>query len=845
MATDQEKNAISIKELIIEQNRLLTEQNELAKDRLGTDKQILSDQMDISNVIKDQTKSLGFQRAEKSAILRATYSISKISETIATLGKEDLTNSRSIANLGKSRLTIDKNIRLLQQTQTKLLSEQVGLTEGQYRSNVSLAESIDDQVKNAILLKVEMGQVNNITKSIAKASGVKLFGGVSEVLGKIPLLSGLAPMFSQAGKEAESVAAEMEKKKFGVDKFQQLVKEGLSIEDSLEKSGSSLDDIKAFKNGDFSQAAIDAATMNAAFKSMGGNIAKSLGPLALITGLVIAMVEVDKAASDMAKGMNMSYQDALSMRSELTDAAMESGNIFVSTKGMSESLTSISAALGTNVMLSTEMLTQFTEMRTMAGFTNEELQGIAAISLTTNKSMDEVTGEFMAQAKISAQQQGVLLNEKELLKSIGKVSAATTLSLGKNPGLIGEAVATTKALGMEMSKVDSIANSLLDFESSIESELSAELLINKDLNLEKARQFALNNDLAGVAREISEQAGSAAEFGAMNRIQQEALAKAVGMGREDLAQTLFVQEQLAGATGEQAIEQEAILNRRIEEVGLAQAQQELAEKKIDGLKNQASMQDKLNKSVEKLKEVFISLAVPIMQLISPIIDLLIPAISSIAYLLTPVFELFNGISGILTGNIESLSTMATILGTMAIAVGVFYTTMKGIKEVQTAVNILKATENGLSLKSIGLALRQKIADYSTAAINVVQGAWKSYGAVPIVGGVLAAAATIAGIAYLANVAKPAADINSPADGKTQISTKEGGLFELSKNDDIVAFPGASKVMNSGYGGGTAVVQQDNSETNNLLKQLISTNQQGNGLLSKKQELSPVGLYEIQ
>ena len=106
----------------------------------------------------------------------------------------------------------------------------------------------------------------------------------------------------------------------------------------------------------------------------------------------------------------------------------------------------------------------------------------------------------MAQAQISAVQNGVLLNEKELLKGIKDVSAATTLSFGKNPKLIAEAVATAKSLGMELSKVEGIADSLLDFESSISAELEAELLLNKDINLEKARQAALNNDLATVAR---------------------------------------------------------------------------------------------------------------------------------------------------------------------------------------------------------------------------------------------------------------------------------------------------------------------------------------------------------
>ena len=40
---------------------------------------------------------------------------------------------------------------------------------------------------------------------------------------------------------------------------------------------------------------------------------------------------------------------------------------------------------------------------------------------------------------------------------------------------------------------------------------------------------------------------------------------------------------------------------------------------------------------------------------------------------------------------------------------------------------------------------------------------------------------------------------SPADGRTQVSTKEGGLFELSPNDDIAAGPGILDSIASGGG----------------------------------------------
>ena len=89
-----------------------------------------------------------------------------------------------------------------------------------------------------------------------------------------------------------------------------------------------------------------------------------------------------------------------------------------------------------------------------------------------------------------------------------------------------------------------ISKGLLNFEDSISAELEAELLTGKDLNLEKARQYALEGDIEGVAKEITKNIGSAAEFSQMNVIQQEALAKAMGTSREELADMLVQQESL-------------------------------------------------------------------------------------------------------------------------------------------------------------------------------------------------------------------------------------------------------------------------------------------------------------
>ena len=334
---------------------------------------------------------------------------------------------------------------------------------------------------------------------------------------------------------------------------------------------------------------------------------------------------LDKTSGEVAKSLNMTVGEARDLQRSF--ASLSSGELkdsLVSSQGLLESLQAINKTLGTNVMLNQEDLVTFTKLREAAGFTNEELMGIQQLTLANGESLKQNTGEFLAQAKVSAMQNGVLLNEKELLKGISEVSAATTLSFGKNPKLIADAVAQAKSLGMELDQVDAIAESLLNFEQSIANELEAELLLGQSINLEKARQAALDNDLATLAKEISTQVGSAAEFGEMNRIQQDALAQSVGMTREDLAQTLFVQEQLAGATGEEAERRQAILDKRIEEVGLAQAQKEIAKDGLSTLEDQASVSEKFEKTIKKLLDTFMGIAGVVLEIVDPVLNILLP-----------------------------------------------------------------------------------------------------------------------------------------------------------------------------------------------------------------------------
>jgi hypothetical protein len=109
------------------------------------------------------------------------------------------------------------------------------------------------------------------------------------------------------------------------------------------------------------------------------------------------------------------------------------------------------------------------------------------------------------------------------------------------------AAVSARKLGLELSAVASITESLLDFETSIEKQLEASLLLGRQINLDRARQLALTGDQEGLLEEVRRQVGDEAEFNRLNVVQRKALADAFGLQVEQVARA--VRGNTAAVTG--------------------------------------------------------------------------------------------------------------------------------------------------------------------------------------------------------------------------------------------------------------------------------------------------------
>ena len=364
---------------------------------------------------------------------------------------------------------------------------------------------------------------------------------------------------------------------------------------------------KHLRAGGSSAGALGVGIKNISKQLKDGVLNSSNMVLAAFTFIVSTLKDMDKGAGEYAKNMNVSYSEALKVREEMAEIATASGDAALSANRLVQTHSAVGKALGTNSKLNTADAQTMTKLVQQAGYQYDELMNIQKLSLANGKTLEDNTEAIFGGAKAYAARNGIVVNEKEVLKEVNNSSKALQLSLGGNTSAIAEAVVKAKQFGINLEQAESIAKGLLDFESSISAELEAELLTGKDLNFEKARQLSLEGNIAGAAAEVLKQVKSSAEFGAMNVIQQEAMAKAAGLNREQLAASLIEREALNKIGMKDAEEARKKYDLLRLTMTAEQAAAELGNDQLAKQYEQQSNAEKFQQAVEKIKDIFASI----------------------------------------------------------------------------------------------------------------------------------------------------------------------------------------------------------------------------------------------
>lgn len=266
---------------------------------------------------------------------------------------------------------------------------------------------------------------------------------------------------------------------------------------------------------------------------------------AVLAYMVKMLKEVDKEVVELQRNFSVTKKEGIQINQTLARTALSARTLGVNLETVTKGTNDLNAALGgTANLFNTDIRNGVAFAEKRLGLSAEAASNLAIEAINSGKAFNDVVAENEAAFKAVKATTGVSLNFRQTLEEANKISGALRLNLEQFPGGIIEAVAAAKSLGLELEQIKGIQSSILDFESSIKAELQAELLTGKELNLERARSAALNNDIAGLTEEIASQFGSIAEFQQLNFVQQKAFADAVGLSTDDLANVLRTQESI-------------------------------------------------------------------------------------------------------------------------------------------------------------------------------------------------------------------------------------------------------------------------------------------------------------
>jgi hypothetical protein len=533
----------------------------------------------------------------------------------------------------------------------------------------------------------------------------------------------------------------------------------------------------------------------------------ALDPLTIAIASIKAGLSFDKQITDLQKGMGTSKKEATGLRNEMSIAAASSGDMAINSERMLKAFSMLQGQLGIAASFSTAMTAEAAVMSEKIGLSDKAVGGFAKSSIVVGKSMEDQKESVLATTNSIRVQTGIALNYKDILEKTGNVTGQIRAQMGGSVEEIGKAVAVAASLGLELDQVAKSGASMLNFQSSIESELEAELLTGKELNLEKARMLALTGDYAGLAKEMTKQAGDFTEFSKMNVLQQNALAKSFGMSSDEMSNMLMDQEMM-GKSAEQL---------------RAEGKDDLA-KKMEA----RNLEEQMGDAVMKLKGIFVDLVGgPVGQLL----NLLVAILEPVNILLTSMREIWD----VFTGTSETMSGMSLTLASLGVGIGAYFTTVKAIglwkkrelimdkgrSAIQTIINAKSTLGNVIAKTGNMIKSRGLIKTIGAAMMTVIN----SLGKIPVIGAILgiAAAGTVAamGAKYL-NKAEKGGMIggNRHSSGGTVIEAEQGEFIMSRSGVQSVGVENLH-AMNTGgapkaEGGGVVGGGQDMTEFTNAV-----------------------------
>jgi hypothetical protein len=440
-----------------------------------------------------------------------------VTSDIVSLEKEVVGQIDKAAIGQYQEVDLSKQKELLERKIVELKDESSGMTAAEREQALALVE----QQKNALqTLEAQNKQMKNMSDQAAKTLGT--FNKFAE----LDFKGGFRQYF-----ELDKLKSDM-KDKLGktILEVTEAVRGGKGLSGAFKAAGSNL----------------------AGMSKVAGKMAIGLGITGIVAGvglLAKAVMHADEEVANLGKEFGISYKEARGLHHAAIDISNEMGLTGIQAKEVTAAMADVGEMMGgidIAAQMSAgnekvkELVKQTAVLTKQFGLSGEEVGKIQDLATITGKSMDNLVKESVELGKGT-------MTAKQSLKVLSTIPPQVAVAFKGSTKELIAAAQKAKMLGMELGKVQQIGRGMLDIEQSLEAEMEARVLTGKNLNLDAARQYALQGDTFKLQEEILNQAGSLEDFTKMNTLQQESMAKALGMSVEEMTKMLTNAEKLKKA----------------------------------------------------------------------------------------------------------------------------------------------------------------------------------------------------------------------------------------------------------------------------------------------------------
>ena len=286
-----------------------------------------------------------------------------------------------------------------------------------------------------------------------------------------------------------------------------------------------------------------AGEIDGVFENMGSTIGGFItNPLSIATALLLTFNSQQETIANQFGAIGVTE-----FRQELAGASQEFVNLGLSASEAQSTISDLANNFGLGVSQAAAMADEVADLAKSTGTSVSDSTTLVGL-FTKTQGLTSEQAMNLSKSVVSLADANDVAPDKVLSDVAGNTEAFAKFARDGGKNVLRAAVQARK-LGIELGSVANAAEGFLDFESSINAELEASIMLGRNLNLQRARELSLAGDLEGLQQEILKNVGSEAEFNRLNVLERQSLAKAFGMSVTEIQKLVSAEKEAVTLSG--------------------------------------------------------------------------------------------------------------------------------------------------------------------------------------------------------------------------------------------------------------------------------------------------------